>query len=235
MAARTGAARRAGFRHEQPRSRRHRQLRHCQPDRSQRPACLARPGPPRRRSGVQRPAGRQRSAWPASWKSAVAGAKESRQRYLPNTAILETIIEGTGGTMRIVDFAPRFRRFGRMFRPPMLVRRLEPIAGRPRVTIRLRPTFDYGALKPQITSGSNHARFFGETSVLRLTTDGSIIDDPARDRILARPADHPAGRRRRERHRQSRHAGAQLPGRDRSPTGRPGCATSTSRSTGRRR
>jgi GH15 family glucan-1,4-alpha-glucosidase len=107
-------------------------------------------------------------------EAAVSGAKECHQRYLPNTAILETTIEGTGGTMRIVDFAPRFRRFGRMFRPPMLVRRLEPVAGRPRVTIRVRPTFHYGALKPQVTSGSNHVRFFGETSVLRLTTDGSI-------------------------------------------------------------
>ena len=104
----------------------------------------------------------------------VAGAKESRQRYLHNTAILETIIEGAGGTVRLVDFAPRFRRFGRMFRPPMLVRRMEPLAGRPRVTVRLRPTFDYGARKAQLTSGSNHARFFGETAVLRLTTDASI-------------------------------------------------------------
>jgi GH15 family glucan-1,4-alpha-glucosidase len=104
----------------------------------------------------------------------VAGAKEGRQRYLPNTAILETIIEGTSGTVRLIDFAPRFRRFGRMFRPPMLVRRLEPIAGRPRVTIRLRPTFNYGSLKPAITSGSNHARFVGDAAAIRLTTDGSV-------------------------------------------------------------
>lgn len=105
----------------------------------------------------------------------VAGAKdETRQRYLHNTAILETTIEGNSGTVRIIDFAPRFRRFGRMFRPPMLVRRLEPVAGRPRVMIRLRPTFEYGARKPQLTSGSNHARFVGEAAVLRLTTDASI-------------------------------------------------------------
>jgi GH15 family glucan-1,4-alpha-glucosidase len=104
----------------------------------------------------------------------VGGARESRQRYLPNTAILETIIEGASGSARIYDFAPRFRRFGRMFRPPMLVRRLEPVAGRPRVTLRLRPTFDYGARTPQITSGSNHVRYVGESAVLRLTTDASI-------------------------------------------------------------
>src|SRR4029077_974459 len=104
----------------------------------------------------------------------VAGTKESRQRYQHNSAVLETTIDGTGGTVRIVDFAPRFRRFGRMFRPPMLVRRMEPLAGRPRVTLRLRPTFDYGAHKAKLTSGSNHARFFGDSSVMRLTTDASI-------------------------------------------------------------
>jgi len=104
----------------------------------------------------------------------VAGARDSRQRYLHNTAILETVIDGNGGAVRIIDFAPRFRRFGRMFRPPMLVRRLEPMEGRPRITIRLRPTFDYGAHKAQLTSGSNHARFYGDSAVLRVTTDASI-------------------------------------------------------------
>ncbi len=104
----------------------------------------------------------------------VEGAKESQQRYLPNTAILETTIEGASGSVRIFDFAPRFRRFGRMFRPPMLMRRLEPVAGRPRITLRLRPTFDYGARKAQVTMGSNHIRYFGDASVLRLTTDASL-------------------------------------------------------------
>ncbi len=107
-------------------------------------------------------------------EAAIEGGREGRQRYLPNTAILETTIEGTDGVARIVDFAPRFRRFGRMFRPPMLVRRVEPVAGRPRVRLRIRPTFNYGALKPQVTSGSNHVRFAGDTAVLRVTTDAPI-------------------------------------------------------------
>ena len=104
----------------------------------------------------------------------VAGGKEGRQRYLHNTAILETTVEGESGAVRMIDFAPRFRRFGRMFHPPMLVRRLETTTGRPRVTVRMRPTFDYGARKAQVTSGSNHVRFFSDTAVLRLTTDASI-------------------------------------------------------------
>ena len=168
-------------------------------------------------------------------EAAVAGAKEGRQRYLPNTAILETVVEGTSGTMRIVDFAPRFRRFGRMFRPPMLVRRLEPVAGRPRVTLRVRPTFNYGGLKPQVTSGSHHARFVGDAAVLRLTTDASITYILHETEFGLDQPDHPDRRCRRKHHGESRLAGAQLPRRDRGRTGRPGCATSTSRSTGRRR
>lgn len=104
----------------------------------------------------------------------VAGARGSRQRYLHNTAILETTIEGAGGTVRLVDFAPRFRRFGRMFRPSLLVRRLEPVSGRPLVAVRVRPTFGYGARRPELTGGSNHVRFVGDASVLRITTDASI-------------------------------------------------------------
>ena len=36
------------------------------------------------------------------------------------------------------------RNFGRMFRPPQLVRIIEPVAGLPRITIRVRPTHNYG-------------------------------------------------------------------------------------------
>jgi GH15 family glucan-1,4-alpha-glucosidase len=107
-------------------------------------------------------------------ETALTELRDSRQRYLPNTAILETILESPSGSMRIVDFAPRFRRFGRMFRPPTLVRRLEPLAGRPRIVIRMRPTFDYGATKPVITSGSNHIRYVADSGVFRLTADTSI-------------------------------------------------------------
>ena len=107
-------------------------------------------------------------------ETALSDLRDSRQRYLPNTAVLETTLESANGSMRIVDFAPRFRRFGRMFRPPLLVRRLEPLAGRPRVTIRMRPSFDYGATTPVVTSGSNHVRYVADSGVLRLTTDASV-------------------------------------------------------------
>lgn len=43
--------------------------------------------------------------------------------------------------------------------------------GRPRVRIRLRPTFGYGWGAPETTRGSNHVRYLLPTFTLRLTTD----------------------------------------------------------------
>jgi GH15 family glucan-1,4-alpha-glucosidase len=100
------------------------------------------------------------------------GLKSSRQQYLPNSAVLETVLTTTSSErLRVIDFAPRFRQFGRSFRPPMLVRRIEPVSGQPRITLRLRPTFDYGTTLPEISIGSNHVRYIGANNVLRVTSD----------------------------------------------------------------
>ncbi|CAH0218827.1 glycoside hydrolase family 15 protein [Roseomonas sp. CECT 9278] len=100
---------------------------------------------------------------------------DSRQRYLRNTAVVETLLtDSAGGVVRVIDLAPRFRRFGRMYRPPMLVRRIEPVAGRPRIAIRIRPSFDHGAEPGRHSIGSNHIRYFGADTVLRLTTDAPL-------------------------------------------------------------
>ena len=59
------------------------------------------------------------------------GATKRKQIYLRNTAVLETIIaDDSGASIRIINFAPRFTRFGRFFCHPMLIRRIEPVAGR---------------------------------------------------------------------------------------------------------
>ena len=103
---------------------------------------------------------------------AVRDVAQTRQSYLRNTPVLETVVnDQKGAHLRILDFAPRFKRNGRIFRPPLLVRRIEPLAGRARVTVRLRPTFDYGSAVPSISVGSNHLRFVGPQSVLRATSD----------------------------------------------------------------
>ncbi|MEQ8493213.1 MAG: DUF5911 domain-containing protein, partial [Gammaproteobacteria bacterium] len=64
----------------------------------------------------------------------------SEQEYVRNTAVLVTrLYTEDGAAIEITDFAPRFKQFGRTFRPVMLVRQVRPLAGTPRVRVRLRP------------------------------------------------------------------------------------------------
>src|SRR5258708_646087 len=79
-----------------------------------------------------------------------------------------------GGAVRITDFAPRFGQFGRVFRPPQLIRMIEPVAGLPRITLRFRPTHDYGHQFTHRSVGSNHIRYIHEGSVIRLTSDAPL-------------------------------------------------------------
>ncbi len=103
------------------------------------------------------------------------GLARSEQRYRDNSAVLETmLLDENGGAVRVTDFAPRFKNFGRTFRPSMLVRIIEPVSGSPRLRIRLRPTYGYGTGVPEITRGSNHVRYVMPDLTLRLTTDGPI-------------------------------------------------------------
>ena len=99
----------------------------------------------------------------------------SEQYYIRNTPALITILhDKNGNSLEVTDFAPRYRQLGRMFCPTMIVRRVKPLKGSPRICIKLRPVFNYGSVPPQITRGSNHIRYVGPDTVLRLTTDFSI-------------------------------------------------------------
>ena len=103
------------------------------------------------------------------------GFLSSFQHYVENTAILVTTLHDEhGAAVRITDFAPRFEQFGRSFRPTTLVRTIERVAGEPRIRIRLRPRFDYGARRPELTRGSNHIGYAGPRLALRLTTDAPV-------------------------------------------------------------
>ncbi|MEX3317101.1 glycoside hydrolase family 15 protein [Sulfitobacter sp. PS-8MA] len=102
------------------------------------------------------------------------GMTDTEQSYLPNTAILRTVLHSPKGAVEIVDFSPRFTAYGRSFRPQMLVRQIRRLEGSPRIRIRLRPRFNYGEVAPTLTRGSNHVRFAGPEQSMRLTTDAPI-------------------------------------------------------------
>lgn len=99
----------------------------------------------------------------------------AQQWYEPNTAVLRTqLVDHRGQAVEITDFAPRFFERSRYFRPVMLVRRLRPIHGAPRVRVGLNPRFDWGRIEPTITQGSDYLRFVGPVQTLRLTTDAPL-------------------------------------------------------------
>lgn len=111
------------------------------------------------------------------------------QAYVLNTPVLETFaVDARGATLKITDFAPRHERFGRSFRPPSIVRRIEPVTGRVRVRVRIRPMFDYGETPPAVSFGSNHVRFSGQSTTLRVTSDmpASYVMDES-EFVLDRP------------------------------------------------
>ncbi|HUF72110.1 MAG TPA: glycoside hydrolase family 15 protein [Gammaproteobacteria bacterium] len=99
----------------------------------------------------------------------------SEQAYVENTAILSTtLIDGTGGAVRIIDYAPRYSQYGRSFHPIMVIRQVVPVGGAPAIRIRLRPATDYGSRRPAVTHGSNHIRFESGDYRMRLTTNAQL-------------------------------------------------------------
>jgi GH15 family glucan-1,4-alpha-glucosidase len=96
------------------------------------------------------------------------------QRYLPNTNVLETTFETKDGSFRVVDFAPRFMRYERSFRPTKLVRIVEPISGTPRIRVSCDPILGWSRNRPHRVHGSHHISYRGFDTELRLTTDASL-------------------------------------------------------------
>ena len=103
------------------------------------------------------------------------GKVRSEQEYKENTAVLVTrLYDNHDNAIEISDFAPRFTLSGRSFRPTTLIRRIRPLSGTPRIRIRLRPVFDYGATLPTITHGSNHIRYVSSNYTIRVTTNAPV-------------------------------------------------------------
>ena len=99
----------------------------------------------------------------------------SEQHYVTNTALLRTVLyDRNGGALEVLDFAPRWKQNGRIYRPVSIIRRITPLAGSPRVRVRARPLADWGARVPESTWGSNHMRWLLPGFTLRLTTDVPI-------------------------------------------------------------
>ncbi|MGH8482755.1 MAG: glycoside hydrolase family 15 protein [Nevskiaceae bacterium] len=102
---------------------------------------------------------------------APAAGGMGRQRYVPNTNILETEFDTADGRFRVTDFAPRLLQNERMFRPTQVVRIVEPLEGTPALRVRCEPRLGWSRQAPAQLVGSNHVRYEGYAAPLRLTTD----------------------------------------------------------------
>lgn len=101
-----------------------------------------------------------------------AEAQTNEQRYVENTNILITEMEDAGGArFRITDFCPRFEQYGRMFRPLMTVRIVEPLQGTPTIRVNCQPVNGWSKEAPTFAFGSNHLRFDMRHESLRVTTN----------------------------------------------------------------
>ena len=104
----------------------------------------------------------------SSWRT----SPTSEQHYLPNTAILRTILrDRNGGAVEITDFAPRWRHYNRLYRPVMLYRRVRPLAGAPRIRISLHRSPTGARANRSAPGAATTCAGCCRAHVLRLTTD----------------------------------------------------------------
>lgn len=109
------------------------------------------------------------------WDIVLENCTSTTQHYIRNTPVLITKMScAAGNAIEIIDFMPRFVRHGRMFRPMAIARIVRVISGSPRISVRLRPAYDWGEGKPASTSGSNHIRYILGEHTQRLTCNAPL-------------------------------------------------------------
>jgi GH15 family glucan-1,4-alpha-glucosidase len=117
------------------------------------------------------------------------GSFETHQTYVDNTNILRTVFETGSGSFEVIDFAPRFKQYARYFKPTMLMRRIRPLSGVPRLHLVCRPVYDYARIVPTSYLASNHIEWNLPNASLRLTTNVPLTYiDESRDFVLEREA-----------------------------------------------
>ena len=109
------------------------------------------------------------------WAIELADRVSIEQAYVRNTAVLRTVMtDERGASVEVLDFAPRHLKHSRIYRPIAFARVVRPLSGAPRITVRLRPSADWGARRADWTSGSNHIRYLCTDLTLRLTTNAPV-------------------------------------------------------------
>ena len=96
---------------------------------------------------------------------------DKKQYYIDNTNVLVSEFKTEDGAYRVTDFAPRFQQYDRYFKPLMIIRKIEAVEGEPSLKLDCTPVGDYGEQKLKGEQGSNHIKFIGHQSEIRLTSN----------------------------------------------------------------
>ena len=101
--------------------------------------------------------------------------RQADKYYERNSAVLVSRFgDNAHNVIEVIDFAPCIPMHDRLFTPSSIIRIIRRVAGRPRITIRIRPSVNYGSEAPQILPGAHHISYQGSEQTLRVTTDASI-------------------------------------------------------------
>lgn len=100
---------------------------------------------------------------------------ETQQHYNRNTAtLMTTLTDENGASVEITDFAPRFTKRGRRFRPMSLVRRIRPVNGTPQIKIQARFSSNWGESAAEHVRGVSHISYKTKDNAFRLSTNAPI-------------------------------------------------------------
>lgn len=99
------------------------------------------------------------------------GSEAQAQYYIENTNVLCTRFSTPEGDFEVIDYAPRFMRYDRFFKPLMVVRKIRRISGSPRIVVTCDPRGDYGERVATVSLASNHLRYQGLGDYVRLNTN----------------------------------------------------------------
>jgi GH15 family glucan-1,4-alpha-glucosidase len=109
------------------------------------------------------------------WAIDLEDCVATEQAYIRNTPVLVTTkTDASGSAIEVIDFCPRFKRLGRVYRPVAFLRIVRPVQGSPRIRVRLRPSHGWGEACGPLPGGSNHIRYPLHALPMRLTTTAPV-------------------------------------------------------------
>ena len=111
----------------------------------------------------------------AAFSIDLENVSKAAQHYNRNTATLvTTLTDENGAIVEILDFAPRFTRRNRRFRPMNIVRRVRAVSGTARIRVRAEFSSNWGESRAETVRGVSHISYKTKDNQFRLSTNAPI-------------------------------------------------------------